>query len=120
VNLSPFGLGAGNASSSAPPKITRTYTYQLGSLMYFDIYYTDPGHKATGFGFAGVDGSSLGQKNYSFSSPGNGIIEPNSVSFPFNEGCGTTPSRSTSVRVWITYAAGDHSNAMVIHLTCPA
>jgi serine/threonine protein kinase len=120
VNLSPFGLGAGNASSSAPPKITRTYTYQLGSLMYFDIYYTDPGNKATGFGFVGVDGSSLGQKNYSFSSPGNGIIEPNSVSFPFNEGCGTTPSRSTSVRVWITYAAGARSNAMVIHLTCPA
>lgn len=119
-NLSPFGLGAGNGSSSAPPKITRTYTYQLGPMMYFDIYYTDPGNRATGFGFEGVGGSSVGQKNYSFASPGNGIIEPGSVSFPFNEGCGTTSSRSTSVRVWITYAAGDRSNATVIHLTCPA
>ncbi len=119
VNLSPFGLGAGNAPSSAPPKITRTYTYQQGSLMYFDIYYTDPGNKATGFGFVGVDGSSVGQKNYSFSSPESGLVEPGSVSFPFNEGCGASPSRSTSLQVWITYAAGARSNATVIHLTCP-
>jgi len=88
-------------------------------MMYFDVYYADPGNNAVGFGFVGADGSSVGQKNYPFSSPADGIIEPGSISYPFNQACGTPQRRSTSLRVWVNDTAGTRSNAVVIHLSCP-
>jgi hypothetical protein len=88
-------------------------------MMYVDVYYADPGNNAAGFGFAGADGSSVGQQNYPFSSPGDGIIEPGSISYPFSQACGTPQRRSSSVLVWVYDAAGARSNERVIHLVCP-
>jgi serine/threonine protein kinase len=119
VDISQSASAQPRGSSSTPPQITRTYTYQLGEMMYVDVYYADPGNNAAGFGFAGADGSSVGQKNYPFSSPGDGIIEPGSISYPFNQACGTPQRRSSSVLVWVYDTAGTRGNERVIHLVCP-
>jgi hypothetical protein len=87
-------------------------------MMYIDMYYTDQGNNADGFGFTGVDGSPIGKVNYPFSSPAAGIIETGSITYPFNEGCGTAQQRSDSIEVWVNDAAGARSPAKVVHLAC--
>jgi hypothetical protein len=103
---------------SGPLDVTRVYTYQQGVMMYIDMYYTDQGNNADGFGFTGVDGSPIGEVNYPFSSPAAGIIETGSITYPFNEGCGTAQQRSDSIEVWVNDAAGARSPAKVVHLAC--
>jgi len=103
---------------SGPLDVTSVYTYQQGVMVYIDIYYTDQGNNADGFGFMGVDGSSVGEVNYPFSSPAAGIIETGSITYPFNEGCGTAQHRSDSIEVWVNDAAGARSPAKVVHLAC--
>jgi len=104
---------------SGPLQVTKVYTYQQGAMVFIDIYYTDRDNNATGFGFTGVDGSSIAEVNYAFSSPGDGIVEPGSITYPFNEGCGTTQHRSDSVDVWVTGAAGKRSPPYPpVHLAC--
>ena len=100
------------------PKITSVGTYQKGALVYFDIHYSDPGHDAQGFGFVGVNGSGWAEENHPFSNPSYGIVGPDSVAYPFNEGCGTAQQYASYVKTWIYDKAGDRSTPLVIHLVC--
>ncbi len=88
--------------------------------MVFVIYYSDPGNNADGFGFMGVDGSSVGEQNHLFSSPADGIIETGSIAYPINQGCGTSQPRSNRVKVWVNYNAdAQQSKSVTIPLVCP-
>jgi hypothetical protein len=114
----PAGRAAKRAASAVPPRITGTYTYQQGAMVYFEIYYSDPGHNAAGFGFVGVEGSLWERQHYSFSSPAQGIVEPNSIAFPLNQGCGTGFEYTSTVKAWIYDKAGTRSKPVIIHLAC--
>ncbi len=104
--------------SSGPLRVTHVYTYRQGVTVLVDIYYAGQDN-ANGFGFMGVDGSRIAEVNDPFSSPGDGIVETGSITYPFNEGCGTTQSRSDSIEVWVTDAAGKRSPpSKPVHLTC--
>jgi Protein kinase domain len=105
-------------SAAPPPHITSAFTYQEGQMMYFVIFYSDPGKDAEGFGYVGVDGSEWPEQNHSFSSPGPGIVEAGSVAYPLNQACGTGLEYASSVKVWINDTAGTRSQPIVIHLTC--
>jgi hypothetical protein len=110
------------AYTSAPapqvPVITTAGTYTQGALVYFDIDYADPGHDAEGYGFVGVNGSSWAEENHPFSSPSYGIVGPDSISYPFNEECGTAQQYDSYVEAWIYDTAGQRSTPVVIHLVC--
>ena len=101
-----------------PPRITAAYTYQQGEMVYFVIYYSDPGHNAAGFGFVGVDESDLPRQVFPFSSPGAGVVEAGIISYPLNQGCGTGQEYTSSVKAWIYDKAGARSKPVVIHLAC--
>jgi hypothetical protein len=99
--------------------VTRVYTYQQGATVYVDIYYTGQSNNANGFGFKGVDGSPIAEVNYPFSSPGAGIVETGTITYPFNQGCGTAQQRSDFIEVWVTDAAGKQSApSKPVHLAC--
>jgi len=68
-----------------PPRITRTFTHQQGTMVFFEIYHSDPGHNAAGFGFVRANGSDWPKRQYSFSSPSSGIVEPGSVAYPLDQ-----------------------------------
>jgi serine/threonine protein kinase len=103
-------------TASGPLQVTRVFTYQQGASIFIDIYYTDS--NADGFGFMGVDGSRIAEANYPFASPGDAIVETGSITYPFNEGCGTNQERSDSIEVWVT-AAGKRSRPYPpVHLAC--
>jgi eukaryotic-like serine/threonine-protein kinase len=114
----PAGLTPKRAASAPPPRIIRTYTYQQGAMVYFEISYSDPGHNAAGFGFVGVEGSLWPRQHYSFSNPAQGIVEPNSIAFPLNQGCGTGFEYTSTVKAWIYDQAGTRSKPVIIHLAC--
>jgi serine/threonine protein kinase len=104
---------------SGPLQVTKVYTYQQGVTVFVDIYYTDHDDNANGFGFMGVDGSRIAEANYPFFNPGDGIVETGSITYPFNEGCGTAQPRSDSIEVWVTDAAGKRSApSKPVHLGC--
>jgi len=100
------------------PRITRTFTYQQGEMVYFVIVYSDPGQDAAGFGFVGVEGSEWPEQSYSFSNPASGIVEAGSVAFPLNQGCGIGLEYTSTVKAWIYDTAGARSRPVVIHLAC--
>ena len=104
--------------SAAPPHITGTFTYQQGQMVYFEIFYSDPGHKAAGFGFVGVKGSDWPEQQHSFSDPADGIVEANSISYPLNQGCGTGLEYTSTVKAWIYDSAGNRSKPVIIYLAC--
>jgi hypothetical protein len=114
----PAGLAPKRVASAPPPRIIRTYTYQQGAMVFFEISYSDPGHNAAGFGFVGVQGSLWPRQHYSFSSPAQGIVEPNSIAFPLNQGCGTGFEYTSTVKAWIYDKAGTRSKPVIIHLAC--
>jgi hypothetical protein len=87
--------------------------------MVFKIYYSDPGNNADGFGFVGVDGSSVGEQNHPFSSPADGIIETGIIAYPISQGCGTSQPRSNHVKVWVNYGTSHQSKSVTIPLVCP-
>jgi eukaryotic-like serine/threonine-protein kinase len=111
-------------SVSAPPpppvpQISSVQTYTNGALVYFSIHYADPAHSAEGFGFVGVNGSGWAEEQHPFSSPSYGIVGPDSISYPFNLGCGTASQVSQSyVQAWIFDTAGARSKPVVIRLDC--
>ena len=105
-------------ASPAAPEITSVRTYTQGVLVYFDIQYADPGHNAEGFGFVGVNGAGWAEENHPFTSPSYGIVGTDSISYPFNEGCGTAQQYDSYVQAWIYDTAGDRSKPVVIHLVC--
>jgi hypothetical protein len=122
-------IGAGDARSvrrkpapapaGAPPKITATYTYQDGQMVYFEIIYSDPGHDAAGFGFVGVQESGdLPRQVIPFASPGPGIVEPGTIQYPLDQGCGGSVEYTSSVKAWIYDKAGASSKPVIIHLAC--
>ncbi len=119
---SPSSVGTSPPASAQPPsktpEITNYYTYQQGEMMYFNVYYTDPGNNAVGFGFEGVDGSKMALQQHPFSNPAAGIVEPGSIIYPLNQGCGTPQNHSSVLRVWIYDTAGVRSNAVTVHLAC--
>jgi eukaryotic-like serine/threonine-protein kinase len=100
------------------PQIISVSTHTQGQLVYFDIEYADPGHDAEGFGFVGVNGSGWAEENHPFSSPSYGIVGPNSISYPFNEECGTPSQYDSSVQAWIYDTTGHRSTTVTIHLVC--
>jgi serine/threonine protein kinase len=114
----PARLAPKRVSSARPPRITGSYTYQQGAMVFFEISYSDPGHNAAGFGFVGVEGSDWPRQNYSFSSPANGIVEANSIAFPLDQGCGTGFEYTSTVKAWIYDKAGARSKPVIIHLAC--
>jgi Protein kinase domain len=107
-----------HASPPSVPRITGTFTYQQGQMVYFEIYYADPGQDAKGFGFVGVDGSDWPPQTYAFSDPADGIVEAGSVAYPLNQACGTGLEYTSSVKAWIYDTAGQRSQPVVIHLAC--
>ena len=109
---------AARPAAPAVPRITGTYTYQQGEMVFFEIYYSDPGHDAAGFGFVGVDESDLPRQVIPFSRPGAGIVEAGSIAYPLDQGCGSGLEYTSSVRAWIYDAAGKRSKPVVIHLAC--
>ena len=112
-DIAPLGAPAAPA-----PRITSTFTYQQGEMVYFELVYSDPGHNATGFGFVGVDGSDWPEQYHSFSNPADGIVETNSISYPLNQECGTGLEYFSTVRAWIYDSAGNRSKPVTIRLTC--
>lgn len=123
----PGDPSAGQAPSSAPAlppsfttgplRITNAYTYQQGAIVYVRLYYANPGN-AAGFGFTGASGSTLAQ--HSFASPGPAIVEPNSITYPFNQGCGTDKPSASVVRAWLYSGTTiiTRTKSVVIHLVC--
>jgi len=107
-----------HAPSVPSPRITGTFTYQQGPMVYFEISYSDPGHNAAGFGFVGVEGSDWPQQYHSFSNPAAGIVEANSISYPLNQGCGTGLEYTSTVKAWIYDSDGNRSKPVIIHLAC--
>ena len=100
------------------PQITSVGTYQQGAWVYLDVHYADPGQDAQGFGFMGVVGFRWLEETYPFSSPGPGIVGPDSVAYPVNLGCGTATQHKGEVEAWIYDAAGVRSQPVVILLDC--
>jgi serine/threonine protein kinase len=114
--------GRTSPSSRAPasqlPDITGVDTYRRGVMVYVEISYTDTGNNAEGFGFAGVNGTSQPEENYSFSSPSDAIVEPGNITYSFNQECGTARRHASYVKAWIYDTAGARSKSVVIHLVC--
>ena len=106
------------APRAPAPRITRTFTYQQGEMVFFELFYSDPGHNATGFGFVGVEGDDWPEQYHSFANPAAGIVEPNSISYPLNQGCGSGLEFTSTVRAWIYDRAGNRSKPVIIHLAC--
>jgi hypothetical protein len=102
----------------ARPRITGTYTYRQGKMVYFGIRFSDPGHIAEGLGFIGIDGSRGPRQIYPFSSPSPAVIETNSVSYPLDQGCGTDAEHTSTIKAWIYGSMGIHSQSVIIHLSC--
>jgi hypothetical protein len=103
--------------TTGPLRITNAYTYQQGAIVYVRLYYANPGN-ARGFGFAGTNGSSLAQQVHPFASPGAAIVELNSITYPFNQGCGTSKPSASFVKAWLYSDANVRTNAVTIHLVC--
>lgn len=89
-------------------------------MVYFDVSYADPGQDAQGFGFMGLNGSRWVEGTFPFSSPGLGIVAPDSIAYPFDLGCGTAWEHEAEIEVWIYDTAGASSQAAVIDLACSA
>jgi hypothetical protein len=104
--------------ASSSTAITQTTTYTQGVLVYFRVTYADPGHNAEGFGFVGVNGSGWAEENHPFSSPSFGIVGPNTIDYPFNQGCGTDQQTDSYVQAWIYNTSGTRSQPVTIHLVC--
>jgi serine/threonine protein kinase len=118
---SPSQTPSPSPSTSPPvPQITSVSTYQQGVWVYFDVQYADPGNDAQGFGFMGSNGNRWTEQTYPFSSPGRGIVGPDSIAYPLNLACGTDRARTAEIEVWIDDAAGTSSQPAVIHLACTA
>ena len=122
-------MDAGDASSLRPartrpaaaprPRIIRTSTYEQGDMVFFELFYSDPGHDAAGFSFVGVDESDGLPKHVIPSSrPGPGVVETGFISYPLNQGCGTGQEYTSSVKAWIYDKTGARSKPVVIHLAC--
>jgi hypothetical protein len=114
----PVGPVPNPVPSPPAPRITHTFTYQLGSRVFFEIYYSDPGHNAAGFGFVGVQGSDLREQDYLFSNPADGIVAGNTIAYPLEQGCGTGLEYTSTVEAWIYNKAGVRSKPVIIHLAC--
>ena len=106
------------APAASPPHITGTFTYQQGEVVFFEIFYSDPGRNAAGFGFVGIEGSDWPVQNYPFSNPASGIVETDSIIYPLNQGCGTGLEYTSTVKAWIYDTSGTFSKPVVIHLAC--
>lgn len=100
------------------PQIISVGTYQQGASVYFDIHYADPAQDAAGFGFLGVDGSRWVEETYPFSSPGPGIVGPQSIAYPLDLGCGTPDQHDAQIEAWIYDTAEASSQPVTIHLAC--
>jgi hypothetical protein len=92
--------------------------YQQGVWVYFDVHYADPAHDAAGFGFLGVDGSRWVEETHPFSSPGPGIVGPESIAYPLNLECGTAQPHDAEIEAWIYDTAAARSQPVVIRLAC--
>jgi hypothetical protein len=116
--VSPAAPAPRPAPPAPAPRITKTFTYQQGEMVFFELFYSDPGHNATGFGFVGVEGSDWPEQYHSFSNPAAGIVEANSISYPLNQGCGSGIEFTSTVRAWIYDSAGNRSKPVIIQLAC--
>lgn len=106
------------ASLRRIPEIAGVDGYQKGSLYYFSLHYSDPGHDATGFGFVGVNGSGWAAESHPFSSPSYGIVGKDSIDYPFNLECGTAQKYTSQVEAWVYDSQGILSTPVHITLRC--
>ena len=106
------------ASLPRIPEIAGVDGYQKGNLYYFSLHYSDPGHDAMGFGFAGVNGSGWAPESHPFSSPSYGIVGKDSIDYPFNLACGTAQEYKSQVEAWIYDSQGLLSTPVHVALTC--
>jgi serine/threonine protein kinase len=125
VSPSPSPSSAPSPSPSATPSpqvphIKSVGTYRKGLWVYFDVHYANPGRDALGFGFMGANGSRWVEESYPFSSPGRGIVGPDSVAFPLNLECGAAKQHKAEIEAWIYDTAGASSRPVVISLSCGA
>ena len=119
LTASPSATPSPSPSASPPlPQITSVGTYRHGAWVYFVVHYADPGHNVEGFGFLGVDGSRWVEETHPFSSPGGGIVGPDSIAYPLNLGCGTAEQHEAEIEAWIYDTAGASSQPVTIHLAC--
>jgi len=100
------------------PVITGISGYQSGSLVYFTIFFTNPGKDAKGFGFAGINGAGWAEENHPFSKPSYGVVGHDEISYPFNLACGTAEQYKSYVAAWIYNKADVRSQDVEITLTC--
>ena len=101
------------------PQTTSAGIYQEGAWVYFDVEYADPGQDAQGFGFRGSDGNRWVEGTYPFSSPGRGVVGPDSIAYPLNLGCGTPSQHKAEIEAWVYDTAGI-SQPVFIDLSCKA
>ncbi len=87
-------------------------------MVYVEISYTDTGNNAAGFGFVGANETSQPEENYPFSSPSDAIVEPGSVTYSFNQECGTIQQHASYIKAWIYDSSGTRSKSVLIHLVC--
>jgi hypothetical protein len=104
------------------PQILTTATYVVGRLVYVSLTYADPGNDAAGFGFVGVNGTEWAAESHSLTNagPSGAIINPGSISYPFDLGCGPAQPLQASVKAWIYDAAGARSRPVTVTLACAA
>ncbi|OLT20792.1 hypothetical protein BJF78_35100 [Pseudonocardia sp. CNS-139] len=105
-------------ANAVPPRIEGVETYTDGALVHLRVSFADPNGDAVGFGFRGVDGSGWAPESHPFASPSFGRVEPGSVSYPFNHGCGTSSPVETDVEMWVYDSGGRRSPAVTAHLAC--
>jgi serine/threonine protein kinase len=111
------GSPLGGALDNPPLRVINAYTYTQGTMVWVVVYFANPGN-ANGFGFTGASGSGMPAQTHLFASPGAGIVEPNTIYYPFNLGCGTGKETTTSVRAWLLSDADVRTNSVVVHLAC--
>ena len=104
------------------PKIMLVETFREGEepLVFFRLFFTDPGNTATGFGFRGAKGSLWAEENHPFSSPSYGRVSPGRIEYPFNHLCGTSSAYESDVEAWLYDRAGQRSQSITVHLACSA
>ena len=69
-------------------------------------------------GIVGANGSDWSRRHYTFSSPGDGIVEAGSIAYPLDQACGTGLEYASDVRAWIYDTAGTRTKPVLIHLVC--
>jgi hypothetical protein len=89
-------------------------------MVYFYVYYADPGNDAKGYGFMGINGTRYVAQRHSFTAPGRAIVTAHHVAYPLDLECGTAKQHKAFVEAWVYDTAGTRSQPVFIRLACAA